>query len=48
MKIGAKRDQLSFAYLLWKNKINIKDSTFENSRLQIENFYVFGHKKGRK
>ena len=43
----AKRDQLSFAYLLWKNGINIKESTFENSRLQTEHFYVFGHKKGR-
>ena len=43
----AKRDQLSFAYLLWKNGINIKESTFENSRLQTEHFYVFAHKKGR-
>ena len=43
----AKRDQLSLAYLLWKNGINIEECTFENSRYQLEKFYVFEHKKGR-
>lgn len=47
VKNYAKRDQLSLAYLLWKNGINIKEITFKNSRLDPENFYVFAHKKGR-
>lgn len=44
----AKRDQLSLVYILWKNNINVNKITFENSRLLINDFYVFGHKKGRK
>ena len=44
----AKRDQLSLVYLLWKHHIRIEDITFENSRLLTNDFYVFGHKKGRK
>lgn len=43
----AKRDQLSLAYLLWKYGIKLESSSFENTRFQMENFYVFGHKKGR-
>ncbi len=43
----AKRDQLSLAYLFWKNGRRVEDCTFENSRLRIHDFYVFGHKKGR-
>ena len=43
----SKRDQLSFAYLLWKHNIKLEDCTFENSRLQTDNFFVFEHKKGR-
>ena len=48
VKNYAKRDQLSFAFVLWKNGINIKDITFENTRFDVYNFYVFAHKKGRK
>ena len=44
----AKRDQLSLVYLLWKRHIRVEDITFENSRLLTNDFYVFGHKKGRK
>ncbi len=43
----AKRDQLSLAYLFWKSGIKIEEITFENSRLLTNDFYVFGHKKGR-
>lgn len=43
----AKRDQLSLAYLLWKNKISIESITFENARLSVDNFCVFGHRKDR-
>lgn len=42
-----KRDQLSFSYLLWKHKIEVEDITFQNARIDINNFYVFDHKKGR-
>ena len=42
----AKRDQISLAYLLWKNGIEIKDITFKNTRLDPDNFYVFAHKRG--
>ncbi len=42
----AKRDQLSLAYLLWKNNIKLEEHTFENARFQTDNFYIFGHKKG--
>lgn len=41
-----KRDQLSFSYLLWKHKIEVEDITFQNARIDINNFYVFDHKKG--
>lgn len=43
----AKRDQLSLVFLLWKNGIKPADITFENTRYLINDFYVFGHKKGR-
>lgn len=43
----AKRDQLSLMYLLWKNNIKIKDITFQNTKIDNENFYAFKHKKSR-
>lgn len=47
IKTYTKRDQLSFSYLLWKHNIEIEDITFQNARIDINNFYVFDHKKGR-
>jgi len=41
----SKRDQLSLMYLLWKRKFDIRNITFQNTRLDLYNFYVFAHKK---
>lgn len=43
----SKRDQLSFTYVLWKHGIKPIDINITNTRLDIKNYYVFGHKKGR-
>ena len=43
----SKRDQLSLTYLLWKQGIKPADITFENTRYNTRDFYVFGHKKRR-
>lgn len=43
----SKRDQLSLVYILWKNGILPQNITFENTRFLINDFYVFGHQKGR-
>lgn len=43
----SKRDQLAFTYVLWKYGIKPVDINISNTRLDIENYYVFGHKKGR-
>ena len=43
----SKRDQLSFSYLLWKFGFDIANILIKNSRIDIDNFYVFDHKKGR-
>ncbi len=47
LKNYAKRDQLSFVWLLWKRGIEIEDITFKNTRIDTDNFYVFDHKKSR-
>lgn len=47
IKNYTQRDQLSFSYLLWKYNIEIENITFKNARVDIENFYVFDHKKER-
>lgn len=44
----SKRDQLAFTYVLWKLGIKPADINISNTRMDIENYYVFGHKKGRK
>ncbi len=41
----SKRDQLSLMYLFWKRRFDMKNITFENTRLDTKNFYVFAHKK---
>ncbi len=43
----SKRDQLSFSYLLWKFGFDIANILIQNSRIDIDNFYVFDHKKGK-
>ena len=43
----SKRDQLSFTYVLWKHDIKPIDINISNTRLDIENYYAFAHKKGR-
>lgn len=48
VKRYSKRDQLSLVYILFKHNINPLDLSIENTRLDVENFYVFEHKKGRK
>ena len=48
VKNFAKRDQLSLVYLFWKNGMKIEDITFENARTDVNNFFVFAHKKGAK
>lgn len=42
-----KRDQLSFSYVLWKNKIAIDDICFTNARSDIHNFMLIKHDKRR-
>lgn len=39
----AKRDQLSFSYLLWKHHITVKQCTFVNARIDYQDFCVFVH-----
>lgn len=48
IKKYSKRDQLSFVYILFKHNIKPLDLSIENTRLDVENFYAFEHKKGRK
>ena len=38
-----KRDQLSFAYVLWKNGMKIEDVVFENARFDYKNYYFESH-----
>ena len=45
VKTYAKRDQLSFSYLMWENGIKIEDNSIPNTRTLIKDFYVFPHKK---
>ena len=47
IKKYSKRDQLAFTYVLWNCGIKPADINTSNTRLDIENYYVFGHKKGR-
>lgn len=44
----SKRDQLSFTYLLYKHNIKVEDITFTNTRVDIDNFYLFDHVGSRK
>ena len=39
----SKRDQLSLSYVLWKNKIAVKDLSIDNARIDIENFNIYTH-----
>ena len=39
----SKRDQLSLSYVLWKNKIAVKDLSIDNARTDIENFNIYTH-----
>lgn len=39
----SKRDQLSFSYVLWKNKIKIKHISIPNARIDTKNFEFFNH-----
>ncbi len=48
IKTYAKRDQLSFSYLLWKHYVNISDCTFVNARIAYKDFCVFQHPIYRK
>lgn len=43
----AKRDQLSFSYLLWKHHLTVKQCTFVNARIDYQDFCVFVHPKER-
>lgn len=45
VKNYSKRDQLSFTYALWKNDIKPKDINIDNTRLDVNNFYLFPHRK---
>lgn len=40
-----KRDQLSLAYVLWKNGISPDDIAIPNARTDDKNFFIYGHKK---
>ncbi|MDO4162327.1 MAG: glycosyltransferase [Pseudomonadota bacterium] len=44
----AKRDQLSFSYLLWKYRLPVDAYTFANTRIDYKDFCVFCHVQGRK
>lgn len=48
IKTYAKRDQLSFSYLLWKYHVKISDCTFVNARIAYKDFCVFLHPIDRK
>lgn len=39
----SKRDQLSLSFILWHNKINVKDISIENTRTDMENFKIYTH-----
>lgn len=44
----AKRDQLSFPYILWKHNIKVEDcALFDNTRVDYKNFCTFIHKAKR-
>lgn len=40
---GINRDQFSFAYVLWKNKLQIQNYTFVNTRVDYRDFWVVKH-----
>lgn len=48
VKNYAKRDQLALCYLLWKYGFDISKITFNNSRFNKKNLFLFPHKNGRK
>jgi len=44
----SKRDQLSFSYVLYKNGITVSSISFENARLDFNNFDFVSHKVDKK
>lgn len=44
----SKRDQASLVYILWKNGYAINDYTFDNCRIDTQNFWITDHKRSKK